>query len=224
LIFISHDVYFIRALAESVLHIDTGRLTLYHGDYNYYLEKSRATDARAALDNGSERLACRTVSPASNQPRTASRPSERTGPKTREQRRAEADARAAKSAGLKELRSRVVYLEKEVDNSKPARRNSPPSSRRRRPTPRPASPPPSTASSAASWTGCTPPPPNGKLPPPSSKRWKKHRRSLSDFADSLLTNGARHLGQTTIFLTQREPEDVEGCICRSTVIAGDLRT
>ena len=49
LIFISHDVYFIRALAESVLHINAGRLTPYAGNYDYYLEKSRATDERAAL-------------------------------------------------------------------------------------------------------------------------------------------------------------------------------
>jgi ATP-binding cassette, subfamily F, member 3 len=114
LIFISHDVYFIRALAKSVLHIDTGRLTLYHGDYDYYLEKSRATDARAALDSSSEHLAL-----SNRQPGLESAPDRepsggRTGPKTREQRRAEAEARAAKSAGLKDLRARVFHLEKEV--------------------------------------------------------------------------------------------------------------
>ncbi len=49
LIFISHDVYFIRALAESVLHINAGRLTPYAGNYDYYLEKSKSTDARAAI-------------------------------------------------------------------------------------------------------------------------------------------------------------------------------
>jgi ATP-binding cassette, subfamily F, member 3 len=51
-IFISHDVYFIRALAKSVLHVHSGRLTPYAGDYDYYLEKSRATNARAALTAG----------------------------------------------------------------------------------------------------------------------------------------------------------------------------
>jgi ATP-binding cassette, subfamily F, member 3 len=40
MIFISHDVYFIRQLARHVLHIDAGKLTHYHGDYQYYLEKS----------------------------------------------------------------------------------------------------------------------------------------------------------------------------------------
>src|SRR5207248_7270385 len=53
LIFISHDVHFIRAIATSVLHINAGRLTFYPGDYDYYLEKSKATSARTALTAGS---------------------------------------------------------------------------------------------------------------------------------------------------------------------------
>jgi ATP-binding cassette subfamily F protein 3 len=52
LIFISHDVHFIRALAENVLHVHSGRLTPYAGNYDYYLEKSKATDARAAITAG----------------------------------------------------------------------------------------------------------------------------------------------------------------------------
>jgi ATP-binding cassette subfamily F protein 3 len=52
LIFISHDVHFIRALAQNVLHVHSGRLTPYAGDYDYYLEKSKAVDARAALTAG----------------------------------------------------------------------------------------------------------------------------------------------------------------------------
>jgi len=56
LIFISHDVYFIRAVAKSVLHISAGQLTPYAGDYDYYLEKSRATSARAALTSDGQKL------------------------------------------------------------------------------------------------------------------------------------------------------------------------
>src|ERR1700730_13475321 len=58
LIFISHDVHFIRAIATSVLHIAAspartgGRLTAYPGDYQYYLDKSKATSARNALTAG----------------------------------------------------------------------------------------------------------------------------------------------------------------------------
>jgi ATP-binding cassette subfamily F protein 3 len=39
IIFISHDVHFIRAIATTVLHVSAGRLTPYAGDYDYYLEK-----------------------------------------------------------------------------------------------------------------------------------------------------------------------------------------
>jgi ATP-binding cassette subfamily F protein 3 len=52
LIFISHDVHFIRAIATSVLHINAGQLTPYAGDYQYYLDKSKATSERAALTAG----------------------------------------------------------------------------------------------------------------------------------------------------------------------------
>ena len=52
LVFISHDVYFIRALAQTVLHVHSGRLTPYAGNYDYYLEKSKATNERAALTAG----------------------------------------------------------------------------------------------------------------------------------------------------------------------------
>src|SRR5580692_2120957 len=51
-IFISHDVYFIRALAQNVLHVHSGRLTPYAGNYDYYLEKSKASNERAALTAG----------------------------------------------------------------------------------------------------------------------------------------------------------------------------
>src|SRR5437870_4332428 len=39
LVFISHDVYFIRALANQVVHVNAGRLTHFPGGYQYYLEK-----------------------------------------------------------------------------------------------------------------------------------------------------------------------------------------
>ena len=60
LVFISHDVHFIRSIASTVLHINAGHLTPYPGDYNYYLEKSEATSERdalvAPLDEGNDRI------------------------------------------------------------------------------------------------------------------------------------------------------------------------
>jgi ATP-binding cassette subfamily F protein 3 len=50
LVFISHDVHFIRKLATKVLHVKAGRITPYVGGYDYFLEKTGSLeDERAAL-------------------------------------------------------------------------------------------------------------------------------------------------------------------------------
>ena len=111
LIFISHDVHFIRALAKKVLHIDTGKLTPYAGDYDYYLEKSRATDERAALDAGNAPAApVVTAAPAAsdlNAPVTVR--------KTKEQKRAEAELRNVLSRERREKEERVRALERQIN-------------------------------------------------------------------------------------------------------------
>lgn len=50
LVFISHDVHFIRSLAEKTLHIANGTVTPYSGGYDYYLEKSGLLNAPDSLD------------------------------------------------------------------------------------------------------------------------------------------------------------------------------
>ncbi|NBV23369.1 MAG: ABC transporter ATP-binding protein [Proteobacteria bacterium] len=53
LVFISHDVHFIRHLATKVLHVKAGQVTPYVGGYDYFLDKTgTADDARAALTAG----------------------------------------------------------------------------------------------------------------------------------------------------------------------------
>jgi ATP-binding cassette subfamily F protein 3 len=50
LVFISHDVHFIRHLASQVIHVNAGRITPYAGGYDYFLEKTGAlNDERGAL-------------------------------------------------------------------------------------------------------------------------------------------------------------------------------
>ena len=49
LVFISHDVHFIRKLANRVLHVNKGKIRSYPGGYDYFLEKSGALDDRSAL-------------------------------------------------------------------------------------------------------------------------------------------------------------------------------
>jgi len=107
-IFISHDVYFIRQVAQQVLHINAGKLTPYAGDYDYYLEKSKSTDARAATVSAgfTDARPKQNASPAAAP--------QRTGPKTKEQKRAEAEARAARTGPVRAARARVTTLEAEI--------------------------------------------------------------------------------------------------------------
>lgn len=49
LVFISHDVHFIRKLATKVLHVTNGKVLPYAGGYDYFLEKSGAKSDREAL-------------------------------------------------------------------------------------------------------------------------------------------------------------------------------
>ena len=113
LIFISHDVHFIRAMATTVLHISAGQLTPYADDYQYYLEKSKATSARAALTAGEQLTNSQPVAPE----KTVSSSSVEKSPtprKTKEQKRAEAEARQAKSRVKKEHEAKVSDLEKRI--------------------------------------------------------------------------------------------------------------
>ncbi len=120
LIFISHDVHFIRAIATSVLHVTAspdgmgGRLTFYPGDYDYYLEKSKATSARTALTAGRD-------APEVNGSATASKllPDIRkqTGPglrKQKAQKRLEAESRNAISKARREKEKHVRELETKI--------------------------------------------------------------------------------------------------------------
>ena len=50
LVFISHDVHFIKKLATKVLHVNAGAVTSYPGGYDYFLEKTGGfANERAAL-------------------------------------------------------------------------------------------------------------------------------------------------------------------------------
>jgi ATP-binding cassette subfamily F protein 3 len=125
-IFISHDVYFIRQIALQVLRVDAGRLTAYAGDYDYYLDKSGfrakaggiASDARVALTAGLSdarpSFAPRSGASAGGAPVGGGAARVSAGPKTKEQKRLEAEARAARSLPLRAARARLTALEKEI--------------------------------------------------------------------------------------------------------------
>ena len=76
LFFVSHDVHFIRQIAKTVLHVHSGRLTPYAGDYGYYLEKSKAGNERAALTAGfTDGRPKQAEAPKSEKPKAAAKPS-----------------------------------------------------------------------------------------------------------------------------------------------------
>jgi len=120
LIFISHDVHFIRAIATSVLHITAtpdqagGRLTFYPGDYDYYLDKSKATSARTALTAGRSASEVNGLAAASElQPGTR----KQTGSGSRKQKgqkRLEAESRNAIAKARREKEKRVLELETKI--------------------------------------------------------------------------------------------------------------
>jgi ATP-binding cassette subfamily F protein 3 len=101
LIFISHDVYFIREIGNKVVHVNAGQLTHYAGDYQYYLDKTAATSAREALTAGAK--AIQKVNGA-----------ERKSARTKEQKRLEAEERQARSRERKIRQEAVTHLEKSI--------------------------------------------------------------------------------------------------------------
>jgi ATP-binding cassette, subfamily F, member 3 len=112
LIFISHDVHFIRAIATSVLHVTAGanctggKLTFYPGDYDYYLDKSKATSARIALTADRDTPEVNGFAEAKLRKQTGSG-----SRKQKEQKRLEAEARNAIAKARRKKEKRVHELE-----------------------------------------------------------------------------------------------------------------
>ncbi|HOX02318.1 MAG TPA: ABC-F family ATP-binding cassette domain-containing protein [Candidatus Paceibacterota bacterium] len=98
LIFISHDVYFIRELANHVVRVRDGRLTHYPGGYDYYLDKTAPERAAEA--------AAQAVAPAA---RTTGAAFDR-----KEQKRREAAERQARYEQRQAARELVGRLEAEI--------------------------------------------------------------------------------------------------------------
>ncbi|MFM2142258.1 MAG: hypothetical protein RLZZ476_802 [Verrucomicrobiota bacterium] len=104
LVFISHDVHFIRQMAKNVLHVSAGVITPYAGDYQYYLDKTKAGSAREAL----------TATLHNAQPVAYTAPAVREPPKSKEQKRLEAEARNARSKAKKDAEQRVAKIEADL--------------------------------------------------------------------------------------------------------------
>ena len=101
LVFISHDVHFIRALSTHVVRVEAGTLRHFGGGYQYYLDKT-AQSARSALTSSS-------FSKNLTAPRAAVPQVDR-----KEQKRLEAAQRQARSNKKSEIQKRIATLEKEI--------------------------------------------------------------------------------------------------------------
>jgi ATP-binding cassette, subfamily F, member 3 len=99
LVFVSHDVHFIRSIATSVLHVQPGQIRFYPGGYEYFLEKT-AADPNQVADGSSE------------EPEQRSQPSTRT--REKERKRLEAEARQQRSQRERELRAKLQQTEKRI--------------------------------------------------------------------------------------------------------------
>ncbi len=107
IVLISHDEHLVRAVANRVVDIRDGHMTVIDGDYDYYLYKREDLAARAALEASADAPS----RPKQAAPTVSAATPVREGKKTKEQRRAEADARAELNRRLKKTKTRL----KEVD-------------------------------------------------------------------------------------------------------------
>lgn len=104
LLFVSHDVHFIRALADRTLLIQDGKLTHYAGDYDYYLRKSEAGSAQSGLVAAAPEARDKAAPGKGKTP----------GLNAKEQRRRRAEQRQAAAKERKAIEKRVAELEKEI--------------------------------------------------------------------------------------------------------------
>ena len=123
IVLISHDEHLVRVVANRVVDIRDGKMTVIDGDYDYYLYKREDLAARATGESAS---APAPASPKADEghrvPRThrsaQEAPSAPTGKKTREQKRAEAEARAALNRKLKGRRDRLAKIERQLEGDR----------------------------------------------------------------------------------------------------------
>ena len=101
LVFVSHDVHFLRSLAERVVHVEDGVLRHYHGDYDYYAEKSAADMESMKVDRVPAKASVQSGGGSSSL-------------SSKERRRVEAQERQKRSKVLKTKQSKVERFEKQI--------------------------------------------------------------------------------------------------------------
>ncbi len=125
IVLISHDEHLVRAVATKVVDVRDGNVTVYDGDYDYFLFKRAELAARAAeeaaagADASAPQAGSRNVvaigEKAPRAEKTGGAKSTGRNVKTKEQRRAEAEARNARNRRLAKERKRLKEVERELE-------------------------------------------------------------------------------------------------------------
>ena len=124
IVLISHDEHLVRAVANRVIDIRDGKMTVYDGDYEYYLFKREDLAARAAAEAAGTAYTSKGASSSQVSSVTSAQATSQTvasasvGKKSKEQKRAEAAARAELNRRLKSVKTKLKKVESELEGKR----------------------------------------------------------------------------------------------------------